>query len=147
MPNATMTNADMPSPFIIRDSSLIRHSEFVIDSCGVPRGVFGFWKAASRMWSWLFRWRRRRVALGHLHFTFYTRAGCHLCEAAWHLLQQEKQRCALHLAAVDVVCDPALVQLYGDCVPVVAVNGKVRFRGQVNEVLLDRLLRAEANRK
>jgi hypothetical protein len=29
-------------------------------------------------------------------------------------------------------------------VPVVTVNGKVRFRGEVNNVLLDRLLRAEA---
>lgn len=27
-------------------------------------------------------------------------------------------------------------------VPVVALNGKVRFRGQVNPVLLERLLRA-----
>ena len=31
--------------------------------------------------------------------------------------------------------------------PVVLVNGKVRFRGRINPVLLTRLLRAEGNQK
>jgi hypothetical protein len=31
---------------------------------------------------------------------------------------------------------------FGNCVPVVAVNGKVRFRGHINEVLLRRILDA-----
>jgi hypothetical protein len=31
-------------------------------------------------------------------------------------------------------------------VPVVLINGKVRFRGQVNPVLLARLLRAESGK-
>ena len=36
--------------------------------------------------------------------------------------------------------DPALAAKYGMTVPVVAVDGKVRFKGVVNPVLFDRLL-------
>ena len=39
--------------------------------------------------------------------------------------------------------DPELAAKYGNEVPVVAVNGKVRFRGVVNPALLERLLTAE----
>jgi hypothetical protein len=35
----------------------------------------------------------------------------------------------------------------GKLVPVVVVNGRLRFRGGVNRVLLERLLRAEADRR
>jgi hypothetical protein len=50
------------------------------------------------------------------------------------------------MTVVDVDTDPQLAARYGNQVPVVTVNGKVRFRGGVNEVLLTRLLRAEADR-
>jgi len=39
--------------------------------------------------------------------------------------------------------DPALAERYGLTVPVVAVDGKVRFKGVVNPVLLERLLAAQ----
>ena len=44
---------------------------------------------------------------------------------------------------------PLLTTLFdhGTSVPVVAIDGKVRFRGVVNPVLLERLLKAEAARK
>jgi hypothetical protein len=47
---------------------------------------------------------------------------------------------------VDVDDNPQLQVRYGEHVPVVVVNGKVRFRGFINPVLLQRLLRAEAGR-
>ena len=75
-----------------------------------------------------------------LHFHFYTRAGCHLCEDAWCLLLVRQKQYGFALEKTDVDSDPALVALYGPCVPVVVVNGQVRFRGRVNEVLLQRLL-------
>jgi glutaredoxin len=81
--------------------------------------------------------------LGHLHLVLYTRAGCHLCEAAWDQLQEGQRRFGYLLAAVDVDSDPELQARYGEHVPVVTVNGKVRFRGRVNPVLLRRLLEAE----
>jgi hypothetical protein len=81
--------------------------------------------------------------LGHLRVVMYTRQGCHLCETAWGQLEVARRRYGFALAAQDVDSDPALAAAYGDCVPVVTINGKLRFRGAVNPVLLERLLRAE----
>jgi glutaredoxin len=72
----------------------------------------------------------------------YTRQGCHLCEAAWDLLSAEQRRQGFSLEKVDVDTDPALVTEHGLHVPVVVVNGKVRFRGVVNAVLLRRVFDA-----
>lgn len=90
------------------------------------------------VWSWL-RGERREVAV-----VMYTRQGCHLCELAWEQLEAAARRFPLRLEAVDVDTDPELVALYGHEVPVVVVNGQVRFRGRVNDVLLTRLLQAES---
>lgn len=92
------------------------------------------------------RWFVRRGPCAHLHFTLYTRQGCHLCEDAERLLRDEQQRAGFALTLVDVDTDLELMARHGNCVPVVAVNDKVRFRGRVNPVLLTRLLRAEAAR-
>ncbi|HXG11659.1 MAG TPA: glutaredoxin family protein [Gemmataceae bacterium] len=92
----------------------------------------------------LFRWLGRSGPLERLDIVMYTRRGCHLCEAAWQLLEREQRRYGFRLTAVDVDSDPELAARYGLEVPVVAVNGRVRFRGGVNPVLLRRLLRAAA---
>jgi hypothetical protein len=97
------------------------------------------------MLSWLFFWRRRN--LEHLQVQMLTRAGCHLCEEAWQQLEAVRQLHGFKLTAVDVDADPDLVSQYGHCVPVVLVDGKVRFRGRINSVLLARLLHAEAKTK
>jgi hypothetical protein len=77
----------------------------------------------------------------------YTRAGCHLCETAWERLRRAQRRYRFALGMVDVDTDPELAARYGTCVPVVMVNGKLRFRGAVNPVLLVRLMNAEAARR
>ena len=66
----------------------------------------------------------------------YTRQGCHLCEIALSVLQQH----GVQPKIVDIDTQPKLVERYGECVPVVTFDGKVRFRGRVNPVLLRRLL-------
>jgi len=68
----------------------------------------------------------------------YTREGCHLCDEAWAILEAEHGR--LRLSRMDVDTDPALAERYGLEVPVVVIDGVVRFRGRVNAVLLRRLL-------
>jgi glutaredoxin len=72
----------------------------------------------------------------------YTRQGCHLCEAAWDLLAEAQRRHGFSLEKVDINTDAALVAEHGLHVPVVSVNGKVRFRGVVNPALLRRLFEA-----
>ena len=66
----------------------------------------------------------------------YSRQGCHLCELAEEILCRH----GLSVKTIDIDDDPALRQKYTDCVPVVVIDGKERFRGRVNGVLLKRLL-------
>ncbi len=66
----------------------------------------------------------------------YTRAGCHLCDVA---LQQLRE-VGLHPQQVDIDTDPELQARFNECVPVVELDGKVRFRGRINSVLLRRFL-------
>jgi glutaredoxin len=66
----------------------------------------------------------------------YTRDGCHLCDDADALLRAHGCKPVL----VDVDADEALRERYNECVPVVEIDGKVRFRGRVDPLLLKRLL-------
>ncbi len=68
----------------------------------------------------------------------YTRTGCHLCDEAIELLQKH----GLSPEEIDIDLDPALRERFNTCVPVVVIDGRERFRGRVNEVLLRRVLRA-----
>lgn len=97
------------------------------------------------MLSWLWRWRRG--ALSGMRVVMYTRKGCHLCEDAWRLLEAARRRWGFGLEAVDIDADAALAAEHGLSVPVVAVDGKVRFKGMVNPHLLERLMRAEARKR
>jgi len=76
--------------------------------------------------------------------TLYTRAGCGCCRTALGVLEAERRRGGMTLELVDVDADSRLAEAYGAFVPVVAVGGKVRFRGVVNPVLLRRLIEAGA---
>jgi glutaredoxin len=66
----------------------------------------------------------------------YTREGCHLCDDALNLLMRHRIRAQV----IDIDADPDLQKQFGTCVPVVVIDGKVRFRGRVNEILLKRLI-------
>jgi glutaredoxin len=68
----------------------------------------------------------------------YTRAGCHLCEEALEILKAR----GLAVRTVDIDAEPELKHKYGECVPVVVIDGRERFRGRIDEVLLQRLLRS-----
>jgi len=67
----------------------------------------------------------------------FTRQGCHLCDDALRLLRAH----GVEPQLLDIDEDPALRDLYHAWVPVVAIDGKVRFRGQIDPRLLKRLLR------
>jgi glutaredoxin len=71
-----------------------------------------------------------------MNVTLYTREGCHLCDEAHELLLNH----GLEPVKVDVDADPELREKWNTCVPVVEIDGKVRFRGRVDAVLLRRLL-------
>jgi glutaredoxin len=95
------------------------------------------------MSSLLARIFRPRTRTESLTFTVYSRAQCCCCHKALGLLKDFQRGYGFQIAEVDIDADPELVAKYGTEVPVVAVNGKVRFRGIVNPVLLQRLLVSE----
>lgn len=70
----------------------------------------------------------------------YTRAECHLCDVALETLL----RFGITAKTVDIDAEPTLLAKYDTCVPVVEIDGKVRFRGRVDERLLHRLLKARS---
>jgi glutaredoxin len=67
----------------------------------------------------------------------YTRAGCHLCDDAIKLLEEH----GLTPTQIDIDANAALREQYNDCVPVVTIDGRERFRARVNPSLLRRILR------
>lgn len=70
----------------------------------------------------------------------YTRQGCHCCENAEAVVR----KFVSDITLVDIDNDPELLQKFNTVVPVVEINGKVRFRGKVSPLLLERTLAAEA---
>ena len=80
-------------------------------------------------------------ALDRMTVTLYTRAQCCCCGSAREVLDEYRQAHGFALEEVDA-SDPSLVERIGPTVPVIAVDGKVRFRGEVNRVLFERLLKA-----
>ena len=68
----------------------------------------------------------------------YTRQGCHLCDQAEQLLANH----GLCPQLVDIDVNPDLRSKFDTCVPVVEIDGQIRFRGRIDEVLLRRLIDA-----
>lgn len=81
------------------------------------------------------------VRCDQMNVTLYTREGCHLCDEANALL------CAHGLSPrkVDIDENEQLRNKFDTCVPVVEIDGKIRFRGKVDPILLKRLLIAGSN--
>jgi glutaredoxin len=71
----------------------------------------------------------------------YSRSGCHLCDEAQRVLARH----GLNPTLVDIDADPQLRERFGTCIPVVEINGRIRFRGRVHPVLLRRQLRLKGN--
>jgi glutaredoxin len=68
----------------------------------------------------------------------YSRKGCHLCQQAVALLN----RYGFRPEVVDIDQRPDLLAKFDVCVPVVEIDGRIRFRGRIDERLLRRLINA-----
>jgi glutaredoxin len=81
--------------------------------------------------------------LARITVTLYTREQCCCCRSALETLQAYQADHGFMLEEVDA-SDPLLVDRIGPIVPVIAIDGKVRFRGEVNRVLFERVLAARS---
>ncbi|MFK7779046.1 MAG: glutaredoxin family protein [Gimesia sp.] len=73
--------------------------------------------------------------------TVYTKENCPLCEEAAEILEDYSAYLP-QAEFIDIYSDQTLVEKFGTCVPVVLFDGKIRFRGRINQVLLRRLITA-----
>lgn len=88
-------------------------------------------------------WEASRPGVRFRRVVIYTRTDCELCDAAKQSLDEYSD----YLPAtreINIETDQSLIQRFGTCVPVVEIDGKVRFRGRLNEILLRRLIEGTA---
>jgi len=71
--------------------------------------------------------------------TFYTRAGCHLCDEAKQVLREA----GAAFTEVDIDSDAELRAKYNEEVPVVFIGGRKAFKYHVDPKELRRRLAAE----
>ena len=74
------------------------------------------------------------------HVQFYTRSNCPLCEEAMVILRKHAPRWGLVIEVIDIEGDAVLEERFGMEIPVVFIDGRRRFFGRVDEVLLRRIL-------
>ncbi len=68
--------------------------------------------------------------------TVYTRQNCHLCEDAEGILRSH----GFEVERIDIDASSDLRSRYDRCVPVVVIDGRERFRGRIDPLLLRRLI-------
>lgn len=86
-------------------------------------------------------WKPEESGQRYDRVVIYTREGCHLCDQAKDVLWAHRPYLP-EIEEVDITTDPQLVEQFGEQIPVVEIDGQVRFRGQVNEILLRRMINA-----
>lgn len=74
--------------------------------------------------------------------TLYSKPDCCLCDRALELLEDYSNSLP-EIQKVDISGDEKLEALYSECIPVVEIDGRVRFRGIVSAELLERLINAK----
>ncbi len=63
--------------------------------------------------------------------TFYTKAGCHLCEEAQDMLEDIAALTTYTLTEVDIRSDPAIFEKYRYRIPVIIINHDTIIEGRI----------------
>jgi len=63
--------------------------------------------------------------------TFYTKAGCHLCEQAREMLDDIAAEVAYELTEIDIRSDLAMFEEYRYRIPVIVVNATHLVEGRI----------------
>ena len=73
-----------------------------------------------------------------IEVTFYTKAGCHLCEEARELLEEIAEGTEYVLDEIDIRKDMAVFELYRYRIPVIVVNQETLLEGRIEADELER---------
>ena len=63
--------------------------------------------------------------------TFYTKAGCHLCEEARDMLEDIAALTTYVLTEIDIRSNPALFKKYRYRIPVILINNETLIEGRI----------------
>src|SRR5437588_8259877 len=66
-----------------------------------------------------------------MQVTFYTKAGCHLCEEARDMLDDIAAETAYELTEIDIRRDPDIFEQYRYRIPVIIINGERLLEGRI----------------
>ena len=88
-------------------------------------------------------WAPSRPGVRFTRAVLYTREGCHLCDDVRDVLARYSEWLP-PVEDIDIDTDPKLVERFGTTIPVVELDGRVRFNGRVNEPLLRRMIEGTA---
>lgn len=75
-----------------------------------------------------------------------TRPGCDLCDEAMGVLIGFQDALPA-IITIDITHDPQLSRQFGESIPVVMLDGRVRFRGAVDPLLMQRIVDAAHTRQ
>ncbi len=84
-------------------------------------------------------WSPQRPGVRFNSLVVYTRPDCPLCEEAVELLERYREWLP-PATEVNIEDDPILLARFGESIPVVEFDHRIRFRGILSEVLLRRLI-------
>jgi len=85
------------------------------------------------------RWKPAAAGRRFRRLTVYSRADCHLCDDAKAVLADYLEYFP-EIEELDIDTDLELKSRFDTAVPVVEIDGQVRFHGKVDEILLRRLI-------
>ena len=63
--------------------------------------------------------------------TFYTKAGCHLCEEARDMLEDIAALTTYVLTEIDIRSNPAIFEKYRYRIPVILINDETLIEGRI----------------
>lgn len=87
------------------------------------------------------RWQPEVPGRRFNRVVLYSRPECHLCDQAKDSLLTYRNWLP-EIEIVDISQNPELREQFSEHIPVVEIDGQIRFRGRVNELLLRRLIDA-----
>jgi hypothetical protein len=78
-----------------------------------------------------------------MQVTLYTKPGCHLCEAVAQVIERVRRDIAFDFIARNILDDPNDLKTYGECIPVVLLDGREIARYRMSEGQLRAALQAK----
>jgi hypothetical protein len=68
---------------------------------------------------------------GAFEVTFYTKAGCHLCEEARDMLEDIAALTTYELMEIDIRSNPTIFEKYRYRIPVILINNETIIEGRI----------------